>query len=349
MAAAKLRVSATRGVVMRIERSVTSISWLPSEAVEGIVSLAFHLGVTRYDSPPPDQIDNLDELAANGAFRFANQLRAFIEVQDGKVVSSGHLGKGVISGSDVHFGPARLRFSPVLYPVLRPEPSPDDDGVRFVQTVGGRTSLPSPRRIAGTTRVHLDAPAVWTTLALTIRPDGTHSHEMIGASSIPRHWVFDTDGRLVQKSALMGFTDWYNTEKPDTPWGGLDGPVLVAEVESSLERRLSHLIMQGSNAVKRRSVAAGDTLVRQGEPGTEVFLLLDGKLVVEIDGVDIGEVGPGAILGEYAVLGGGVRTATLRAATRVRVAAIAGTNLDRVDLSALGEEHRPTDPADIGP
>lgn len=337
---------------MRIERSVTSISWLPSEAVEGIISLPFHLGVTRYDSPPPDQIDDLGELAAKGAFRFSNHLRAFIDIEDGKVVSSGHLGKGLISGSDVHFGPARLRFSPVLYPVLRPEPTAEGDGIRFVQTVGGRTSLPSPRRISGTARVHLDAPAVWTTLALTIHPDGTHSHAMVGASSIPRHWVYDTNGRLAQKSALMGFADWYNTEEPDTPWGGLDGPVLVAEVESSLERKLSRLIMQGTASVQKRSVAAGETLVRQGDPGTEIFLLLDGKLVVEVDEVEIGEVGPGAILGEYAVLSGGRRTATLRAVTRAKVAAIAGTNLDPVDLSALGEEHRRENqqaPTDSGP
>ena len=143
---------------MRFERSVTSISWLPSQAVQGIVSLPFELGVTRYDLPPPDRIEDLEKMAEQGAFRFANHLNAFIEVERGQVVSWGHLGKGMISGSEVHFGPARLRFTPLLYPVLPARAIREHGGVTFTRTVGGRTSLPSPRRIAGSNRIRLVAP-----------------------------------------------------------------------------------------------------------------------------------------------------------------------------------------------
>jgi CRP-like cAMP-binding protein len=51
----------------------------------------------------------------------------------------------------------------------------------------------------------------------------------------------------------------------------------------------------------------------------------------------VAEVGPGAILGEMALLEGGRRTATLRAVTRCRVAVVPG---DRVDRDALAEVAR---------
>ena len=48
---------------MRIESSVTTLSWIPSEAVTGVNKGAFEMGFTHYDEPPPDVIDDLDALA----------------------------------------------------------------------------------------------------------------------------------------------------------------------------------------------------------------------------------------------------------------------------------------------
>lgn len=36
---------------MRIEGSVTSISWIPSEAIKGVTKLPFSMGVAHYDDP----------------------------------------------------------------------------------------------------------------------------------------------------------------------------------------------------------------------------------------------------------------------------------------------------------
>ena len=33
---------------------------------------------------------------------------------------------------------------------------------------------------------------------------------MTGASAIPRHWVYDEKQRLVEKSAVMDFSDWHS-------------------------------------------------------------------------------------------------------------------------------------------
>jgi signal transduction histidine kinase len=70
-------------------------------------------------------------------------------------------------------------------------------------------------------------------------------------------------------------------------------------------------------------LAPGDVLLTEGEPGDALYLVLEGELAVTKRS-DAGEralatVGPGAVQGEIAVLGGGVRRATVRALTPVRV------------------------------
>ena len=42
---------------MRIESSVTAISWIPSEAIEGMPKVPFELGIGHYDEPPPDRLE----------------------------------------------------------------------------------------------------------------------------------------------------------------------------------------------------------------------------------------------------------------------------------------------------
>ena len=46
----------------RIHSKVTSLSWIPSEAVTGLNKAIFGTGFTHYDAPPPDRIDDLDAL-----------------------------------------------------------------------------------------------------------------------------------------------------------------------------------------------------------------------------------------------------------------------------------------------
>ena len=73
--------------------------------------------------------------------------------------------------------------------------------------------------------------------------------------------------------------------------------------------------MRGGAKPTIREVKTGNVLAEQGTQGDELYLLLNGVLVVEVDGEQLAELGPGAVLGERAVLEGGARTATLRAAT----------------------------------
>jgi hypothetical protein len=327
--------------VARIESSVTSVSWIPREAIEGVTRLPFDMGITHYDMPPPDVIEDLDGLLESGAIRFANQLHAWVDVEDGQIISHGYGGKGRIGFTSMRFGPLGVAFAGVPFPDIRHDPEVQGDAVRFVQTAGGRPGMPAPRRVRRKPFVQLTGPTVWSTLALTIHADGTTDQEVIGASSFPRHWIYDHEGNLVRKSGLIDFETWYRESFGErNPWGNYESRAIVTAVESALERQLSLLVI-GSNPPFRR-LRQNETLVEQGEPGDELFLLFDGVLGVEIDGESVTEVGPGAILGEMAVIEGGRRTATLRAVTPCRVAVVPGDQLDRDALARLAEGRRPS-------
>lgn len=329
----------------RIESSVTAISWIPSEAVQGLTKLPFEVGMAHYDAPPPDVLEDLEALRQADAFRFANELRAWIEVDDaGTVVACGQEGGGRIGSTTVRLGPRAVVFQAVAFPDIRPDPEVSPTSARFVQTAGGRTGVPAPRRVRRKPFVQVAAPVAWSTLALTVRADGSSEFEVVGASPFPRHWVYGGDGKLAAKTGMIDFDEWYRTAfGTHTPWGDEDSPALVTVAETAIERQLSRTIMTAGRKPKVRSLAQGDTLVRQGEPGTELYVLLDGVLVVEVDGEPVAEVGPGAILGERAVLEHGLRTSTLRAATPARVAVAAADDLDRDALAEVAGGHRRED------
>jgi len=325
----------------RIESSVTAVSWIPSEAITGPSKIPFELGVTHYDQPPPDRLVDLDELRTSDRFREANELRAFIDVEDGQIVSAGHLGQGHIGATTVKVGPAAMRFPAVHLPDIQGDPEVDGTSARFVQTVGGRMGLPTPRPVPHKPFVQFWPSIAWTTLALTINADGSSSHELIGASPFPRHWIYDHDGALVEKSGTIDFGKWFNHAYGDrTPWGEQDSPAVVAAVESALERSLSNAIMSGDKKPAIRKLAEGDSLVRQGEPGTDVYLILDGIFVVEVDDEQIAEIGPGAVVGEKAALENGKRTATLWARTPARVASVPHNVLDAEALGSLAAQRQ---------
>ncbi len=192
------------------------------------------------------------------------------------------------------------------------------------------------------------APLVWTTLSLTLHADGTAEPAMTGASPFPRHWVYDDGGLLSHKSGMTDFGDWYRTSfGRHSPWGDQDSPALVTAVETALERSLSVQLMHGAAKPAIRRLKAGDVLVRQGQPGADIYLVLDGVIRVERDGEQLAEYGPGAMLGERAHLEGGLRTSTLAAVTPCRVAAVDASQLDRSALEELAGGHRRED-AELG-
>ncbi|HET9442411.1 MAG TPA: cyclic nucleotide-binding domain-containing protein [Acidimicrobiales bacterium] len=328
---------------MRIDAVATSISWIPSEAIVGMMKMPFDTGVAHYDQPPPDVVDGpgaLEELRRTDRFRFANRLEAWVEVEDGRIVDYGQAGGGLIGSTTMRLG-RKMTFEAFPLPDRRTGPELGTGWVRFTQTAGGRTGVPAPRRVNHPPFVQYHAPLAWTSLSVTIHADGRVEHELIGASPFPRHWLYGPDGKLSHKSGLVDFKEWYrHSFGKHSPWGDEQSPALVAEVETALERELSVQLMQGDHKPRIRRLDAGELLAEQGRPGDELFLLLDGILSVEVDGEPLAEMGPGVLLGERAILEGGLRTSTLRAVTACKVAAAPGDAVDRSRLEELSEGHR---------
>ncbi|MDP9325673.1 MAG: cyclic nucleotide-binding domain-containing protein [Candidatus Dormibacteraeota bacterium] len=319
-----------------------SISWIPSEAISGMTKMPFEMGMAHYDQAPPDVIEDLEALRVADRFRFANELKAWIEVEDSKIVDHGYTGKGHIGSTTIGFGPGKMTVAAVSLPDRQQEAKVDGGSVRFVQTAGGRTGVPAPRRVKYPPFIQVAAPLAWTTLELTIHADGTVDHVCSGASPFPRHWIYDQDGKLSGKTGVIDFKEWYTKAFGEhSPWGDEDSPALVTAVESALERELSSHIMKLNTSPKISKVAEGDTLVEEGDPGSELYLLLDGVLAVEVKGEKLVDLGPGVVLGERALLEGGKRTATLRAKTPCKVAVVSGDQVSPELLTELaGGHHR---------
>ena len=329
----------------RVAATGTTISWIPSESVSGPLRLGMNLKLSHYDDPLPEQVDtdSVHELCREDRFRFANVVSGWAEVEDGRVVDAGYADVSdlVMGATTVRVGKVGATFRALALPVLREEPQRDGDRVTFTQTVGGATGVPLPRPVPHAPFIQWQAPIVWTTLALTLRADGGSEVELRGASAFPRHWIYDTGGSLAFKSGLADQGQWMSHSFGQrTPWGHGDREALVLAVESELERQLSTDIMRGGQKPRSRRMREGDTLTRQGEVGDELYLVLDGVLSVDVDGRSLVQLGPGAVIGERALLEGGRRTSTLTAVTPVHVAVAAKDQIDLDRLRRLAEGHR---------
>jgi CRP-like cAMP-binding protein len=87
-------------------------------------------------------------------------------------------------------------------------------------------------------------------------------------------------------------------------------------------------VFSGLDEAARRAVAlrcgeiefgGGETLFLEGEPGSEVYVLLSGEVEIRREGAVVAVLGPGELMGEMAVLGAGSRTATGVARGKVKL------------------------------
>jgi Cyclic nucleotide-binding domain len=313
---------------VRFDATATAITWLPFAALDRLPAVPLELAVAHHDEPPPEVVSDLDELRRRDAFREANELHAWIKVDGDEIVDYGQTGRSVL-GEGPELEAHQVAFAAVEFPVIQPEPEVGDGWVRFTQTAGGRIGLPAPRAVAGRAYFEIGAVSAWTTLQLLLRTDGEAEARLVASSPFPRHSLYGADRRLVD---VFGSVDLRLDE--DSPWQR--GTAAFADsVASQLERRLAESFLRNGAALARRRVPRGETLVEQGEPGHDLFVLLDGILDVEIDGEVVAQIGSGAILGERAALGDGRRTATLRAVRACRVAVIKADDISRSDLAEI--------------
>jgi CRP-like cAMP-binding protein len=74
----------------------------------------------------------------------------------------------------------------------------------------------------------------------------------------------------------------------------------------------------------------GKVLCRQGDPGRELFVLVEGTVKVERGGEEVNRLGPGDFLGEGALILSKPRNATITAMSPIRAIILTGTNFKRL-------------------
>src|SRR5258708_17434273 len=113
---------------MRFESCVTWVAWIPGGGVTGGGRVAFDTGVARYDDPPPAELGDVEELRTADRFRFANVLRAWIDVGgSGRITGSGYSGGGPVGAPPPP--PRRPAFPfPAGPPPPPPRPPPGPKG-----------------------------------------------------------------------------------------------------------------------------------------------------------------------------------------------------------------------------
>ncbi|MGE5244204.1 MAG: cyclic nucleotide-binding domain-containing protein, partial [Betaproteobacteria bacterium] len=89
-----------------------------------------------------------------------------------------------------------------------------------------------------------------------------------------------------------------------------------------------------AHRLERRVAVPGEVIFRQGDPGDRLYVVLTGRLCASVTGGDgavqrLGEIGPGELVGETALLRGTPRLATVQA--------VAPTELAVLDASAWQE------------
>ena len=78
-------------------------------------------------------------------------------------------------------------------------------------------------------------------------------------------------------------------------------------------------LMKIAHGIDRLRFEAGATVIRQGGPGSELFVIDEGNVEVVRDGEVVATMGPGDHFGEMAILDSARRDATVRALSPLRV------------------------------
>ena len=244
------------------QSSVTSLSWIPSEAIEGRTRLAFDSGSPTTTIRRPTALGDLERAAGRGPVPLRQRARGPGSTSDeaGRITDCGYERRRPDGRHDGQRSAAAATvFQAVALPDIQREPERGDGWVRFVQTAGGRTGLPAPRRVrrravrpvAGTAGLD-DAvahPACRRTTRVRARPAPAGSRGT--GSTTP------TASCRTSPASPTSRTGTASRSASHSPWGDEDSEALVTAVESALERSLVGPADAGAAKPRIERVPAG--------------------------------------------------------------------------------------------
>jgi putative ABC transport system ATP-binding protein len=137
----------------------------------------------------------------------------------------------------------------------------------------------------------------------------THDHRIIDSADRLVHMV---DGRIMSDVVLHDALRICEFLRP------------IELFKSLTPRQLTDV----AEEMTKRHFAAGDTIIREGEPGEEFFLLSEGEVEVIRAEHEVARLGPGDFFGEVALISGEPRNATVIAVGEVETYVLGKTDFE---------------------
>jgi putative ABC transport system ATP-binding protein len=137
----------------------------------------------------------------------------------------------------------------------------------------------------------------------------THDHRIIDSADRLVHMV---DGRIMSDVVLHDALRICEFLRP------------IELFKSLTPRQLTDV----AEEMTKRHFAAGDTIIREGEPGEEFFLVSEGEVEVIRAEHEVARLGPGDFFGEVALISGEPRNATVIAVGEVETYVLGKTDFE---------------------
>ena len=131
-------------------------------------------------------------------------------------------------------------------------------------------------------------------------------------------------GRMAMKiadavRAVFGFNKRMKKHVDAHSDGELEKPVEMLRKLSWLSKLDEGVFQQVVDGFENRQFLEGATLLKEEDPDNGMFVIVSGKVKIEIRGINMDVAGTGTLIGEMAVLTGYPRTASVLAVSPVRV------------------------------
>lgn len=91
------------------------------------------------------------------------------------------------------------------------------------------------------------------------------------------------------------------------------GPVPAATHAAGLDKKMLAELRHEMGDPTPKPAREGETIVNKGAAGVTMFVVIQGRVAISVDGLVVEHVGPGGTFGEMALLGGAARAATATA------------------------------------